>query len=348
MRNMTTAWVLDSGGAGRGAWQGGVIYEFLQWSRASGRYPQISMGASAGGYAAADVATGTEATVMKGWTAWGKGELLVRHPPPEALRLRTHSRFRLHLHASLDYVMAPAEVAAVFDADAPRKLAIFVTRIRRRDGRALGRNDLVRLFLKSATRKLPRSLKYLPAAYVEDPIVFATSLPPELCSEYVRPLTRANYHRVIEASCLVPLAMGPPIAPHELRDGSPSDYPGDAAAVFVDGGYSLKMPMARFEEDECFAALRGWAAADKTVVFCCDPSGLLWETSSRLRVLNSHPAVARALAEDRMLVIYPDHKVEAGFLCLDNRTIMRTFERGREQGRRLLRTPEVTRFFEFR
>jgi hypothetical protein len=30
------------------------------------------MGASAGGYAAADVATGTEKTVMKGWTYWGK------------------------------------------------------------------------------------------------------------------------------------------------------------------------------------------------------------------------------------------------------------------------------------
>lgn len=340
------AWILDSGGAGRGAWQGGVIYEFMKWSRAHGRYPQISMGASAGGYAAADVATGTEATVMKGWTAWGKEDLLARYPPPEALRARTRSNFRLHLHASLDYVMEPAEVAGVFDGDPPRKLAVFVTRIRRRDGRALGGGDLVRLFLKSATRKLPRALKYLPGAYLEDPIVFAASLPQALCSEHVRPLTRANYHRVIEASCLVPLGMGPPIAPHELQACPPSDYAGDAAAVFVDGGYSLKMPMARFEEDDRFSALRRWAAADKTLVFCCDPAGVLWETSARLRALNSHPAVARALAENRMLVLYPDHKVEAGFLCLDNRAIMRTFERGRAQGRRLLRTPEIIRFLE--
>ena len=66
--NLRHCWILDSGGAGRGAWQGGVIYEFMRWTRKNGCYPTISMGASAGGYAAADVATNTEATVMKGWT----------------------------------------------------------------------------------------------------------------------------------------------------------------------------------------------------------------------------------------------------------------------------------------
>ena len=65
------SWILDSGGAGRGAWQGGVIYEFMRWCRENGCFPSITMGASAGGYAAADVATGTEQTVMKGWTYWG-------------------------------------------------------------------------------------------------------------------------------------------------------------------------------------------------------------------------------------------------------------------------------------
>ena len=65
------AWILDSGGAGRGAWQGGVLYELMRWARQHGGYPQVMMGASAGGYAAADVATGTEQTVLKGWSVWG-------------------------------------------------------------------------------------------------------------------------------------------------------------------------------------------------------------------------------------------------------------------------------------
>ena len=106
--------------------------------------------------------------------------------------------------------------------------------------------------------------------------------------------------------------------------------------MFVDGGYALKMPMAVFEDDLRFQALGRWAAADRTLVLCCDPRGRLWETSLRLRSLNDHPAVARAVAEDRLLIIYPDHKVEAGFLSFEPEVIMRTFRRGQEQGRRLL------------
>ena len=40
------AWILDSGGAGRGAWQGGVLYEMMRWARQHGVYPTITMGAS--------------------------------------------------------------------------------------------------------------------------------------------------------------------------------------------------------------------------------------------------------------------------------------------------------------
>jgi hypothetical protein len=183
-------------------------------------------------------------------------------------------------------------------------------------------------------------------------VIFATNLPADLHSEYVRPLTRQNYHRVIEASCLVPFAMGSPLTPEELN-GTAADQPstiraGDAQAAFIDGGYALKIPMRIFAEDARFQSVASWVAADKTVVFCCDPKGSLWETSSRLRSLNEHPKVAQAVKENRLLVIHPDHNVEAGFLCTDNPTVMRTFERGREQAQRLLRSDRVRRFFESR
>jgi len=344
---MTAAWVLDSGGAGRGAWQGGVLHELIRWAREQGVYPAVSMGASAGGYAAADIATGTERTVMKGWTAWGDREVPLRHPlAPGIAGEWPRSRFRQHLHASVRYVMGEAEVAAVFDPAAARRLLIFTARIRRRDGRGLARTDLVRLLVKAATRKLPHALKYLPPIYRVDPVVFATHLPAALQSDLVRPLTRANYHTVIEASCTVPIAMGPALPPTLLAGGDGAEYPGDHEAVFADGGYALKMPMAVFEDDPRFQALARWAAADRTVIFCCDPKGRLWETSLRLRAINDHPSVALALAEDRLLVIHPDHKVEAGFLCFEPDVIMRTFRRGQEQGQRLIASDRVRRFLE--
>lgn len=342
---MTTAWVLDSGGAGRGAWQGGVLHEFMAWAREHGAYPAISMGASAGGYAAGDVATGTEHTVMKGWTKWGHPDIVARYPLAEEIaREWPSSRFRQHLHASVRYVMGAGEVDAVFAPDAGCRLLVFTARVRRRDGRPISRRDLVRLLVKAATRKLPPALKYLPAIYSVEPVVFATHLPEPLRSDHVRPLTRANYHSAIEASCTVPIAMGPALPPALLAWGSESEYPGDADAVFVDGGYGLKMPMAMFADDPRFQALGEWAAADRTVVFCCDPKGRLWETSLRLRTIDDHPAVRRATADGRLLVIHPDHPVEAGFLCFEPATIMRTFRRGQEQGQRLLASDRVRRF----
>jgi len=68
----------------------------------------------------------------------------------------------------------------------------------------------------------------------------------------------------------------------------------------------------------------------------CDPKGRLWETSLRLRTIDDHPAVKRAVGEGRLLVIHPDHDVEAGFLCFEPEKTMRTFRRGQEQGERLL------------
>jgi hypothetical protein len=342
---MTFSWVLDSGGAGRGAWQGGVLHELMLWAREHGVYPSVSMGASAGGYAAADIATGTERTVMRGWTHWGDPDVLLRYPLAEGIaREWPQSRFRQHLHASVRYVMGSAEVDAVFDPVTTRKLLIFTARIRRRDVRPMSRADLVRLLVKAATRKLPPALKYLPAIYDVVPVVFATRLPAELQSDVVRPLTRTNYHSVIEASCTVPIAMGPALPPALLASGDGTGYPGDLEAIFVDGGYALKMPMAVFEDDPRFQALGRWAAADRTVIFCCDPKGRLWETSLRLRTINDHPAVERAAAEGRLLIIYPDHKVEAGFLSFENEVIMRTYRRGQEQGRRLLASDDVRRF----
>jgi hypothetical protein len=324
-------WILDSGGAGRGAWQGGVIYEFMRWCRENGCFPSIAMGASAGGYAAADVATGTEKTVMKGWIHWGT---------------QTDQKkrgFRAHLKNSIHYVMKEKELSGVFGENSAKKLLVFTTRVRRRDLKKFRTADRLRFFIHSATRKLPRSLKYLPTSYIQDPVIFALNLPAELHSEYIRPLTRENYHAVIEASCLVPVAMGSPLLPRDL-DGRL--FPDDHQAVFIDGGYTLKMPMRLLEEDHRLRKLSKWLSADKTIIFCCDPEGWLWETTARLHRLNTLPDVSKAIDENRLLVIYPDHKIEAGFLCLDNDKIMRTFNRGREQGKRLLCSERLRRFFQ--
>jgi hypothetical protein len=333
---MNYCWILDSGGAGRGAWQGGVIYEFMRWCLENGRFPSVTMGASAGGYAAADVATGTERTVMKGWTYWGTQ---ASHAPVAGEK----NKFRTHLLNSIRYVMEDKEMAGVFERNPAKKLLVFTTRAHRRDGKPFGSVDRLRYFVKSATRKLPEPLKYLSNRYVEDPVIFAGNLPEELRSEFVRPLTRANYHAVIEASCLVPLAMGKPLPPEKLN-GNP--YAEDRRAVFLDGGYALKMPMRVFAEDPRFQSLAQYAASDKTIIFCCDPHGRLWETSARLRCLNSLPSVQKSLNENRLLIIHPDHKVEAGFLCMDPAVTMRTFQRGRDQAERLLRSEKILRFFD--
>jgi len=343
----TFGWILDSGGAGRGAWQGGVLHELMCWSRHQGCYPQISMGASAGGYAAADVATETEVTVLKGWTHWGSEKF----PDNEAVAFEQQSfwgfgKFRLHLRSSIRFVMGHSEVAAVFNGKPGKKLLIFTTRLRRRDGKPVQSHDLNRYFLKSLTRKLPRAMKYSPSMYQEDPVIFAMPLPSALHTEFVRPLTHSNYHSVIEASCLVPLAMGWPLRPEQVNDGDPQQFGGDANAVFLDGSFAMKMPMALFEEDSRFRAVADWAHADKTVIFCCDPKGRLWETSARLRLLNEEPSTRKSLQHARLLVISPDHPVEAGFLCHDNAVIMRTFRRGQEQAERLLRSEFFRRFLE--
>jgi len=304
------------------------------------------MGASAGGYAAADVATETEATVLKGWTRWG----CEKFPKDEAVPREQQSfwglgKFRLHLRSSIRYVMGDSEVAAVFNGKSEKKLLIFTTRLRRRDGMPIQSRDLNRYFVKSLTRKLPRAWKYSPQVYQEEPVVFATPLPAAMHTEFVRPLTDWNYNSVIEASCLVPLAMGWPLRPEQVNNGDPR-HGGDANAVFLDGGFAMKMPMALFEEDGRFRSLADWARADKTVVFCCDPKGRLWETSARLRLLNDERSMREALRNGQLMVISPDHPVEAGFLCHDNSVIMRTFRRGQEQAERLLRSGSFPRFLE--
>ena len=329
------SWILDSGGAGRGAWQGGVIYEFMQWCRQNSVFPSITMGASAGGYAAADVATGTEQTVLKGWTHWGSQASTEKIPGVK-------NRFRSLLVNSIYYVMGEKELSGVFEENLSKKLLVFTTRVRRRDGKPFRSFDSLNFFLKSSTRKFPGALKYLPAGYVEDPVIFALNLPDALRSEYIRPLTRNNYHSVIEASCLVPGAMGSPLSPDRLNE---TFFPADHNSVYMDGSYALKMPMRLFESELRLKALAEWAMADKTIIFCCDPKGFLWETSSRLAALNTHPSVAQAIHSDRLLVISPDHRVEAGFLCMDNATVMQTFHRGREQALRLLASDKVRRFF---
>jgi hypothetical protein len=309
------------------------------------------MGASAGGYAAADVATSTEATVMKGWTHWGKDKnLMPGTGSVHERRSEGFGNFRHHLRTSIRFVMGKNEIGRIFDSQPEQKLLIFTSRVRRRDGRVLRSRDLWRYFFKSITRKLPRPLKYVPSLYREEPVIFVHPLPSSLASEYVRPLTRENYHRVIEASCLVPIAMGLPLLPDQINcdvgKGSHRADQSDDAAVFMDGSFALKIPLAVFAEESRFRPLAQWASTDKTLVFCCDPKGGLWETTSRLRRLNEHPFVSPALKHGQLLIIHPDHKIEAGFLCHDNPVIMRTFHRGQEQAERLLKSEVIRRFFE--
>ncbi len=367
---MTTfSWVLDSGGAGRGAWQGGVLYEFMQWARAAGCYPSVAVGASAGSYAAADVATGTHETVLKGWARWGLEEVPdTRHELPEFRSLGGLSQFRSHLYHSIRYVMSARELAGVFDTppESRTRLVVMTTRTRRKDLGPFSRRDGRRYFYMAVTRKLPRSLKYLPRAYRQDPVLFVSHLPTAMSSEFVRPLTRVNYHNVIEASCLVPVAMGAPLQPEELlpiwrgldplqqnictddiaweKLIAPYRFEGDQRAVFLDGGFTIKMPFRAFEADDRFRDLAKLLRCDKTVVFCCDPTGRLWETSMRLSALNGQDSVRQAIEKRYLFIISPDHPMEAGFLSTDNSKTMRTFERGREQAKRLL---SDNRFLEF-
>ena len=91
--------------------------------------------------------------------------------------------------------MGDSELAGVFNGKPDKKLLIFTTRLRRRDGRPIQASDLNRTLLKSLTRKLPRALKYLPQAHLEDPVIFATPLPAGLHTEFVRPLTHGKLPR---------------------------------------------------------------------------------------------------------------------------------------------------------
>jgi hypothetical protein len=140
--------------------------------------------------------------------------------------------------------------------------------------------------------------------------------------------------------------MGWPLNPEQVNVGNLEGYGGDTNAVFLDGSFAMKMPMALFEEDSRFRSLADWTRADKTVIFCCDPKGCLWETSTRLRLLNGEHSTRQRLQDGRLLIVSPDHPVEAGFLCHDNAVIMRTFRRGQEQAERLLRSGSVPRFLQ--
>ena len=178
--------------------------------------------------------------------------------------------------------MGDAELDGVFEETAQRTLLVFTSRVRRRDAWArAGRPG--QAVCHGDHSQAPETVE-VSATVRRRPGVFATNLPDALQSELVRPLTRHNYHSAIEASCLVPLAMGPPLPPAQLSSGD--EYADDAEAVFIDGGFALKMPMATFEDDARFRDLACWAATPRAVIFCCDPNGRLWETSMRLRALN--------------------------------------------------------------
>jgi hypothetical protein len=327
-----------------------MLYEFLQWAKANGRVPDVAMGASVGGYAAADLATKTAETIYKGWAQWGTAD-------PATLAAKCgHARnhagfgsFRLHLVESIRHVMGDGEAEAIFSEHESVRLLVFTTRLTRADGRPLRRRDLYRCFLQSMTRKFPRFLKLTPTGYLQDPVVFASGLPDALGSECVRPLTRENLRSVIQASCLVPIAMGGPLLPRDVQSQpleADRHEMADEHAIFVDGGFSLKMPMGAFARDARFSELARWIKTDRTLVFCCDARGRLWETSHRHSRLETNGEIVEAVRNGRLVVLHPDHDIEASFLCVDNRRIMRTFGRGRAQAERIIKSRALDSFFD--
>lgn len=320
-------WVFDTGGAGRGAWLGGVGYVLTKMARALGRFPDAVVGSSVGAYMAADAATGNPEVFLKGWTDWGAE----RVPPPVVPSSEQgflHVRhFRAHLKHSIQYVLDDSAIASILSEQNPTRLVICTTQITRRDGRPITRRDMRRLFWQSLTRKLP--IKYLADGYMYRAVLFDSRAAG--ATPVIRRLTRDNLRQAIMASCLIPLAMGLPLR----YDGMD----------LIDGGFTLKMPLD-LPSDSTYAELSQSLQAQKTLAISAETGGVLWKTAMRLERWNDQADIQQAIQDGKLLIIAPSGKIAAGTLCRDNRLIMKTFWQGAERAEQVMRTDAGKRFFE--
>ncbi|RMG51516.1 MAG: patatin-like phospholipase family protein [Acidobacteria bacterium] len=320
-------WVFDTGGAGPGAWEGGVGYALTKAALATGAVPDMVIGSSVGAYMAANAASGDPETFLKGWSNWGAEGISPPAVRPEERGFFGARFFRAYLKHSIAYVLEDRIVERILDPRNPTRLVIVTTQLRRRNGQPIGRRDMRRLFLQSLTRKWP--VKYICSDYDYRAILFDSQ--PRTVTAAVRKLTPENIRSVIMASCLIPWAMGMPLR----VDGMD----------VIDGGFALKVPL-RVPPDAVYAELARSLQTDQTVVITPDPTGTLWETSMRIRRWNDCWDVEHTMEAGNLLIISPPRKIRAGALCRDHRLIWETFCEGVAHAERVLRSDPGRRFFD--
>ena len=157
---------------------------------------------------------------MKGWTAWGDRDMPRRYPLGDGHCARV---------AAEPVPTAPARIGPLRHGRSRGRGGVRPGRRAQapglhRAGDAARRPANLAEGLRAPARhgdhpKAAARARVLPSIYRVDQVVFATTLRAALQSEVVRPLTRVNYHSVIEASCTIPIAMGPALPPSLLADG---------------------------------------------------------------------------------------------------------------------------------
>ncbi|MBI3948898.1 MAG: patatin-like phospholipase family protein [Acidobacteria bacterium] len=320
-------WVFDTGGAGRGAWIGGIGHALTKAAQAAGIYPDVVIGSSVGAYMAADAASGDPQVFIKGWSDWGAESV----PPPAVSPIEQGfwkaRHFRAHLKHSIEYVLDDVMIQRILSEDNPTRLIVCTTQISKRNGEPINRRDMRRLFLQSLMRKWP--VKCIFAEYMYRAVLFDSRA--KTSTPVIKKLTPENLREAIMASCLIPLAMGTPLR-YDALD-------------LIDAGFTLKMPLY-LPSDAIYADLAREIEADKTLAISVEPDGRLWETTMRLHQWNDRWDVQQAMREGKLLVISPPREIAAGMLCRDNRTIMKIFWEGAEYAEQVLRSEAGKRFFE--
>ncbi len=327
MSTIRYKWVFDTGGAGPGAWEGGVGYALTKAALTTGAVPDIVIGSSVGAYMAANAASRDPETFVKGWSDWGAEGISPPMVRPEERGFLGARFFRAYLKHSISYVLDDRIVERILDPQNPIRLIIVATQLRKRNGRSVDRRDMRRLFFQSLTRKWP--VKYICSDYDYRTILFDSQA--RAVTAAVRKLTPANIRQAIMASCLIPWAMGMPLRVEGMD--------------LIDGGFALKVPL-RLPPDAVYADLARSLQTDRTVVITPDPTGALWETSMRIRRWNDCWDVERARGAGDLLIISPPQKIRAGALCRDHRLIWETFWEGVAHAEHVLRSDRGRRFFD--
>jgi hypothetical protein len=170
----------------------------------------------------------------------------------------------LHLIKSIEYVMGPHEVAAVFNNRPEKKLLIFTTRVRRKDGRPITWQDSLRFFIQSICRKIPKPLKSFPDFIRSQ--VFAYPLPNPL---YWIAFVLSPLRITTASSSFLPSSFshGTSFTAHtDQCRGSNRLFADDAKSIFMDGSLELR---CRWLSEKMFdlEGSREWAKAEKQSFF---------------------------------------------------------------------------------